>query len=385
MSAKGTRRVSGAGHRPADTWEIVVDGSAQASERVQRGLAVARAAGHPHGRHPFGYQRYYDRGNFAEQVPDPGPAEVVRAIYSAIAAGESVQALAVRLTRAGVSSPGGGRIWYASTVTGIVGNPAYRPHPTDPDRACRTYGGQLLDTPAAWPPLVDESTWQAAQRVLGGTRSAARERAPGRIRYLLSGNADVMRAPCGSLLSGWPRTAGRGATYACRFDRCVSAPMPELDEVVIGFVVDRLARPGARELLIGDDIGRHRAAAELHRLRDELDEARRSFAAPGGISAAALAMKEAAMATAIDDAQRRAQPAGLPPAVSTVIEAAETDRANIRPAWDALPLLARRAVVSTVFESLTLGPMGERITRWTPPPERLAIVGRRVQARWRTP
>jgi len=159
--------------------------------------------------------------------------------------------------------------------------------------------------------------------------------------------------------------------------------MPEVDEVVTGLVVERLSGHGARETLVGADSGRRAASDELNRLRSELDEARRSFAAPGGISAAALAMKEAAMAPAIDDAQRRAERAGVPLPVWTVIEAAEAGRAPVRPVWDGLPLLARRAVISTVFESLTLGPIGERITRWTSPHERLAIVGRRIETRWR--
>jgi DNA invertase Pin-like site-specific DNA recombinase len=360
------------------------------SERTRRGLAASMAAGHPHGRLAYGYRRRYDeRGNFVEQLPDDGQAAIVRRIFEAVANNEPVQALAIQLTREGVATPRAGRVWYASTITGIVANPAYRPHPADPERGTRTHDGRVQDQPAAWPPLVDERIWLAANRVLGGdddqARRERRDSAPGQIKYLLSGNVEVMTAPCGSLLSGWHKAPGRGSTYACRHDKCVSAPMPECDEYVTQLVCARFARKDVRRLWVADDAATKAAEGELARLNAELEEARQSFATPGGISAAALAMKEQSMAPAIEDAKRRAQPAGVPLAALQLIEAAKFGSERVRPAFDSFPVTARRELVAGTFASLVLGPTTDRITRWTPPGERLAIVADRIEHEWRRP
>ena len=276
---------------------------------------MSQAAGHPHGRLAYGYGRRYDqRGNFAEQLPDPIEAAVVRRIFAEVANGEPVQAMSIRLTRDGVPTPRAGRVWYASTISGIVRNPAYRPHPADPERGCRTHDGRVTDAPAVWPPLVDETTWQAANRVLGGddddARRARRDSAPGQIKYLLSGNVEVMAAPCGSLLSGWHKAPGRGATYACRHDKCVGAPMPRSTNTSPGS--SSRGSPARTCADCGSPTtpppGPPRAS--WTGCRAELAEARESFAQPGGISAAALAMKEAAMTPAIEDARRRSTPTG---------------------------------------------------------------------------
>jgi hypothetical protein len=161
--------------------------------------------------------------------------------------------------------------------------------------------------------------------------------------------------------------------------------MPEVDEYVTRLVVARLSKRDARHLWAADDAATRAAADELARLRAELDDARASFATPGGISAAALAMKESAMEPAITDAERRSRPTGVPLAAIKMIDAAKFGKDRVRPTWDGLPLLGKRDVITGIFVSLTLGPITDRITRWTLPEERLAIVADRVTHEWRTP
>jgi hypothetical protein len=362
------------------------------AERTRRGLAGSMAAGRPHGALAHGYRRRYDeRGQYVEQVIDPAAGPVVRDIYTAVAGGESLHHLCARLTRDGVPTPRGGTLWYTSTVTGIARNEVYRPHPADLSRGRRTHDGQVLAVPAAWPALVSEATWQAANLVLATNDDQARRRrrdsAPGAIKYLLSGNAGVMAAPCGSQLSGYPPSgaSARAASYSCRHDTCVSAPMAETDEYVTRLVVARMSKQDARDLWVADDTATRAAADELARLRAELEDARQSWLTPGGISAADWAAKRQVMEPLIASAERRSRPAGIPLAALQLIDAAALSQDRVRPTWDGFLVQARRGLIADLFSALTLGPMTTRITRWTPPGERLAIVAGRISHEWRRP
>ena len=354
--------------------------SDKTSQRVRRGQAASAAAGRPHGTVTYGYVRRYDPVTraFVAQVEDPDQAAVVRDIVSAVASGETITALCRRLTHAKVPTPQGGVRWYHGTVRLIVTNPAYR--------GLRVHQGQ--EHPAQWPALVDDQTWLAAQRVLGTTpadRTERRNKAPGAVKYLLSGSMAVMRSPCGNALVGHPDTAGRTGYYVCALDACASGPMRECDEYVTRLVVARLSRVDARDLWVTDDTATRAAASELARLQLELDEARASFAAPGGISATAMAAKEQAMAPAIADAQRRARPSGVSLAALQLLDAAAIGKDRVRPAWEAIPLPAKREIIAGLFTTLTLGKTTRRITRWTTDDDRLAIISDRVKIEWRTP
>ena len=357
------------------------------SQRVLRGQATAAHAGRPHAPTTYGYLRRYDPVTraFVEQVPHPEHAQVVRDIITAVARGKPLHQIVRDLDAAGTPSPRSAERWYHSTVKSIATNHAYRPHPEDPEHGIRVHRGALHV--GQWPPLVAESVWQAAQVVLGGnsevSRRARRDSAPGQIKYLLSGNSAVMTATCGAMLSGFCATDGRGATYGCKMDRCASAPMPEVDEYVTRLAVARFARKDARRLWVTDDAAARAAEEELTRLLAELEEARQSFYRPGGISAAALAGKEAAMAPAIAAARERAKPAGAPLTALELLDAAEFGAGHVREVFDAFALLARRELISGLFTRLTLGPATVRLTRWSSPAERLEVVADRISHEWR--
>jgi site-specific DNA recombinase len=360
------------------------------SERVRRGKRAAYAAGRPSNRLTYGYRRVYDSTTvpprYLRQEPDPRQAKVVRRIFRELAAGHSLHMVTRRLNDGGVPTAGGARIWRAGVVRDMAKNPIYRPHPDHPRRGRLVRNGQTYV--GTWPPLVTEQVWQAVQGTLGAASEAARKRrkdsAPGRIKYLLSTSYRLLTSPCGVDLIGFPDRPGRRSHYACRADGCASVGMAEADEYVTRLVCARLARKDARGLWVASDTAAKQAAEELARLRGELEEARQSFATPGGISAAALAMKEQAMAEPIADAERRARPAGMPLAVLELIDAARFGKERVRPAFDRLPILARREVIGALFASLRLGPVTTRVTAYTPAEERLAIVAARITHEWTT-
>jgi hypothetical protein len=346
------------------------------------------AAGLPHGVLTYGYKRQYgERGHLVGQVEDEDTAAVVRDIFASVARGEPLRSISIRLTREGVPTPKGGLVWYGSTLTRIVRNESYRPHPADPDRGRRSHRGVVLSKPAAWPPLVDETIWGAANRVLGANderaRHGRRDSAPGHVKYLLSGNADIMAAPCGSLLTGWSNAAGRGASYACRHDRCVSSPMPECDEFVSRLVVARMSKKDARALWVSDDTATRAAADELARLRADLAENEHDYKI-GVISANLAGPREQELLALIAEAERRARPVGTLAALE-LVEAAEMGAETVRPTWDRFPVAAKREIVAGIFASLVLGPMTKRMNRWTSDEERLDIVSERITFEWSKP
>jgi DNA invertase Pin-like site-specific DNA recombinase len=356
------------------------------SARIRRGVASAAAAGKAGGPALFGFARTYDPSTGAYVADDENPEQgkIVRELFIAAAKGKTLTSIARELNAAGVPTARGGVQWRVATVRRILAQPAYRPHPADRTRGCRVHAGNTY--PAVWPPLTTEAVWQAVQRALGTTDAAQRDRRrsspPGRVKWLLSGSMKVMTAPCGSQLIGWKGAPGRTAQYRCISDNCVAAPMHECDEYVTQLVVARLSRRDARKLWVVDDSRSKEAADQLARLQGELDEALQLFMT-GELSARAYAAKEAAMAPRIKDAEKAAQPSGVPLGVLELINAAQLSRDRVRPTWDGLALPVKREIIANIFSELALGPYTTRLNVWHTPEERLDIVSKRISHRWR--
>lgn len=354
------------------------------SARVKRGKASAAAQGRPAGRLCYGLTRVYDphTREYLGQEPHPDQAPVVERIFRDTAAGVPPSRIARELTHDGVP-PTNGPIWRRTTVLAILRRDAYRPHPDQPDVACREHHGVLH--PATWAPLVDPELWTAAHRALEKRPGAATQR-PGSVRYLLSGSARLMSCPCGSPLGGRPGDDRPGKVrepaYTCATDWCVSAPMKDLDEVVTRLVVARLSREDARAVWAADDKDTRKATKELARLQADLDEALELFT-EGTLSARAYAAKETVMLPAIADAEHRSRPAGAPLAALQLIDAAALGAEHVRPVWTGLTVTAQREVIAALVDHLVLNPVSVRITKWTPPEERLRIVAERITLKWR--
>lgn len=221
-----------------------------------------------------------------------------------------------------------GRRWWHSRILAILQSPTYRGR--------RVHHGQVLDeVAAAWPPLVDEATWWAVQRVL---RDPARQaKRPERARHLLSHLARC--AVCGGPLQVRAGNArqGQGRVYQCAERFCVAIGEATLDGYVERVLVRWLAGP-ARALLQppADDAAAAAARTEVDRLRVELAELYRLVEA-GEVGPAVAERAERGLRRRLDAAEVAAHAATVPPALAGVIGgavggAAAAAKARDRPA-----------------------------------------------------
>ncbi|NDJ90577.1 recombinase family protein [Mycolicibacter kumamotonensis] len=183
---------------------------------------------------------------------DPQTAPLVAQAYAAVLAGASLGDIARLFNEAGCHGLTG-KPWTASTVSLFLRAPR--------NAGLRTYDGEIIGT-GTWPPLVDESTWRAAQAVMG-----APGRQPGRKsvrKHLLTGM--LWCGKCGHHLGG-VHTVGRQLAYACKNPACrgVSIRRDHVEPMVYELIIGTLAAPDAVDLLKSE---RH-DTAEAEALRIE--------------------------------------------------------------------------------------------------------------------
>lgn len=212
--------------------------------------------------------------------PNPDTAPVVQRLYRSIVHASSME-LAQQLNRDGVPAPRGGR-WPRTAPRRILLNPAYK--------GAWHFGDVVVPVPA----LVDESTWNEAQRLLHKRHGVSRGRDPEQ--------ADVWElrgmltcGHCGGLLStnsnpsatasGWLRGKQRRYVCARRFPSrtqgavCDLPPLLAADERISDTANDRrVALDGIEELaweLVTDLLfDPERLRAELDRVAAQHAEAR---------------------------------------------------------------------------------------------------------------
>lgn len=299
--------------------------SEKTSLRGRRAAAAGAIAGRPHGRIPYGYERVYDPATKAlvEQRPDPKTAPIVREIISRIAKSDPISTITRDLNERGIPSPTG-IAWGRRMVRVIAINPTYvsrRPH-----------GGEVHA--GNWPPLVDDATFYAAQRVL--TDPVRKVTKPGRVKYLLSYLATC--GVCGEPLGVNPALA----QYRCSAKGCAAVRMADLDDLVTRLTVQTLGDPEVYEQLRHgtDDAAALVARSEAEELRARLDEWRDS-AARGETSPASLARIEPKLLADIAAAERRAVDAATPP----VLRALVSPNGDAQARWESAPLAARREAI----------------------------------------
>lgn len=153
-------------------------------ERSTRGRLARAKAGKliPGARPLYGYQWSDERSRY---VPDVLTAPVVERIYRAAAEGQPLLSIAEALTRDGIPTPTGKRVWAQSSVQHILRHPSYggasltwlwRP-PEGRKNAHIDRDGAVTLPEGVIPPLVPVALWQAVQRVLSENRHRARTRA----------------------------------------------------------------------------------------------------------------------------------------------------------------------------------------------------------------
>jgi site-specific DNA recombinase len=196
---------------------------------------------------PFGY-RYVSRaqgGGVARFEVVEDEAHIVRLIFSWIGLDRlSLREVCRRLQQMGCRTRRGSTDWYASTIRGMLDNPAYmgraafgRAHFLPPRPRLRPIRGHLKPSPRAtsrvsaprdeWieipvPALIDPAMFEAARGQLDENRSRKRDRKPGP-RWLLQGLTVCQR--CGYAYYG--KIAPRSRTYdpanVLRYYRCTGA------------------------------------------------------------------------------------------------------------------------------------------------------------------
>lgn len=196
---------------------------------------------------PFGY-RYVSRtegGGVARFEVVEEEAQIVRLVFAWIGLNRvSLREVCRRLRQAGYQTRGRATNWYASTIRGMLDNPAYigraafgRARFLPPRPRPRPIRGHLKPSPRAttrvlmpreeWieipvPSIVDPAVFDAAQAQLEENRKRKRERRPGRC-WLLQGLTVCRR--CGYAYYG--KTAPRSRKYdpmnALHYYRCIGA------------------------------------------------------------------------------------------------------------------------------------------------------------------
>lgn len=277
------------------------DEAARTSERIRRAVRARAAAGQPHGKIPYGYRREYDptTGALARQLPDETTALIVKEMFTRVADGDTLRAIANDLTDRGIPMPRPARrrdtpaAWMPTTVRRVVENPTHAGH--------RVHQGQIV-ADATWPAIVDQDLWDRANAVLADP--ARRTSPPSRnAKYLLSGIARC--GMCGSRLKAMPN---RGyLTYQCLQRGCmrVARRTTKVDGYVDQVMLDMLTSDPDR---LRDTRDAHPdlqdAKQQLQLLRDRL-EAFVEQGATGDLSAATLAKVEARLAPQITAAAAR--------------------------------------------------------------------------------
>lgn len=326
--------------------------SDETSLRVKRDLAAAAEKGRPHGPAEYGYTRRYDPATraYITQEPDPDTAPVAAEIIIRAAHNEPLLVIGADLDRRGVRPPKApfGPLpehcrWSRQTIRQIAMNPAYAGYRRAPD------GARAPD----WIPVVKLDVHRAAVAALADQKRSTQR--PGRQRHLLSYLARC--GPCGDApLSAYANRFGT-LMYKCRAHGCVNVAAGWLDELVTLAACGALATPDAAAVFRSDsaEAARHRAIAA--RLRAQLDEW-----AEADISARAYQVKEAQLMPKIKAADRAAAAAEAPLVLRELL-AAE----NVRAAWDALDIPARRTVIRALMDvSVARAPDQGRAARTDP-------------------
>jgi DNA invertase Pin-like site-specific DNA recombinase len=307
--------------------------SEKTAERIKRNVAANAAAGRPHGRTPYGYERIYDERTrqLIRQQPHPERKLIIVEIFTRVAKGEPILAIARDLTARGIPGPDGGA-WSRVMLRNIASNPVYIGR--------RAWKGDIV--PGIWEPLVDEGLFWRVQNVLNDpSRSHVR---PTRARHLLSyiGTCDE----CGAPLAAVPRS-GRPDLYACDAKGCVAIREDWLDAHVTAVVI---------AILSGEKVHRASAAAGDKAVLDaraEADELQARLdgmallAAKGQIPPRALAIAEAELRPKIKAAGERAAAAAVPLELRDLAG----HREEIPVLWEAMTLARKKQLLRILISA----------------------------------
>lgn len=300
------------------------------SERVRRALEQNAQDGRPHGRVKYGWRRERDEetGEVAE-VLHPEQAAVVQRIARQILAGDSLARITAELEAEGVPTANGGP-WRRNSVREL----ALR----ERNAGRIVHRGQVVGD-GAFPAILEPAVFDQVKAVL---------RAPERKTVMSKQSVTLLASialcgECGAKLRG--SVNGRKPSYRCEEKGCVSRQRADVDAVVEGAILGRLARPDASALLApapNDD--QTRALEEVRELRARLDGAADDYA-DGKIDRRMMERISARLTPQLDAAEARTLVVDDSPLLDGL---AGNDRAA--EVWATLPLERKRAVVQVLAE-----------------------------------
>jgi DNA invertase Pin-like site-specific DNA recombinase len=347
--------------------------SAKIRDRSARAARASAVAGRPGSRPPFGYRREYDASSrrLVRQVPVPAEAKVVRELFTRIAAGHTLRAIADDFEARGVRRRDGQPfrrqgLRDMATRAAVAGRRVHQPR----DAKGRKVGKPAV-YPGTWPAIVKPALYDRVQRVLNEPgRTTSR---PGRANHWLS-----MIAVC-DVCSGPIAAAQRGGRwcYWCRDGGHVLVPEVELNTLAESLILGYLSRRDVYEQLTArqpDDAAVEQLDDQLEAARRELDDLRDALG-DGSISVATAARAEPKIEGRIAALEAEIRDATMPPALVGLIAPGK----DVRARWRKVPLPARRTVARLLLTPEILGEL--RVTR-SPVPGRPAPIEQRVV--WRT-
>jgi site-specific DNA recombinase len=299
------------------------------SERVRRALQQRATSGRSHGRRAYGWTREYAPDGTVREVIVPTEAAVIRRIADALLRGESLRSVTAALNAEGVPSPMG-KPWHKNAVRALVLR--------ERNAGLRVHRGEVVGE-GAWEPILDRGRWEQVRAVLSDpTRKTSIGSAA---THLLSGIArcGVCDAPL--------RVAKnrRVPSYRCSERTCVVRRQKDLDDLVNGVIVERLARPDAAALFTtGDTSDRRATLAEAEELRGRLDHAADDYA-DGKIDGRQLERITARLRPQLAEAEKRLRTVDSAPLLDGL-----AGTPAVRDLWDRLPLSRRRAVVALLLD-----------------------------------
>ncbi len=238
-----------------DTFEVE-----QMSERESRKMLQNVQQGKP----PTGRRCYGYSANGWEIIPDE--AEDVRDVFNALLSGSTLTGIATDLNKRGRPNRDG-LPWSHNAIRHLLLNERYAalreypPRRRRADQPGEMYAGQ-------WPSIIEEDTWRAAKHVL---EDDERRTSPGPARrWLLSGLAlcgvcaadDVAETVMVGYRGSTFRDSGQ-RIYRCRRTKHLARHALPIDDLVERYVIGRLSRPDAVELLTDHE------APDLAKLRDQ--------------------------------------------------------------------------------------------------------------------
>lgn len=298
--------------------------AARQKSAMDQARAMGKWAG---GRRPLGYQT-----GMVGLVEDEATA--IRDGYRWLLEGVGIADIARRWNDRGMLTTQAGKQWRGEWVTPVLSNPTYA--------GLRTHHGRIVGE-AAWEPLVDRATWEAAMAILGNPNRRINKRA--KHSSLLAAIATCGR--CGAPMHAGGNSA-RGGLYVCSSGRDVAVKRGPIDEFVSAVVVARLSQPDVAGAVVREapDLGpvlAERAALQdrLEGLAGDLDLDELTLAR----RAKAINARLAAIAETVAAASRVSL---LPDLLSA---------ADVATAWERLPLAQQRTVLGELM-AVALDPPG---------------------------